>query len=109
VPGAAVMEAAPVPAPARHGLFGHKQPAQPQRAAKPAPPPNIPLLVNGKVTAQLKDVTLDTVLDIVGQRPFQRLGLDARLNGPAIATWTKGDTNTLAVDANFKLGPSNVQ
>ena len=39
------------------------------------------LHTNGKVNAYFRDVTLDTVLDIVSQPPFQRLGLDARLNG----------------------------
>jgi len=33
----------------------------------------------------LKGVALDTILDIVGQPPFQRLGLDARMTGPATA------------------------
>jgi translocation and assembly module TamB len=60
--------------------------------------------VNGKVTADFKGVSLDTILDMVSQRPFQRVGLDTRLNGTAIATWVKGDANTVAVDA--KLGMS---
>jgi translocation and assembly module TamB len=62
--------------------------------------------VNGKVTAQLKDVALDTILDMVSEQPFQRLGLDALLNGPANATWINGDTRTLAVGATLSLSPS---
>lgn len=108
IPGATVMQAAEAQAPAtRHFHFGRK----PQPAPKPTPPPLHPLPadipVNGKVTAQLENVTLDTVLDIVGEGPFQRLGLDERLNGPATATWTNGDTRTLAVDAKLRISPSS--
>jgi translocation and assembly module TamB len=70
----------------------------------PTPPWIIP--VNGKVTANFKDVTLDTLLDMVSPAPYRRLGLDARLNGPAGAVWTHGDGNTVSVDAQFGLSPS---
>ena len=70
------------------------------------PPPSV-IPVNGKVMAQFKDVSLDTLLDMVGQAPFQRLGLDARVNGPANATWTHGDQQTVVVCANFALSPSS--
>jgi translocation and assembly module TamB len=78
IPGATVLRAATPPD--RHSSQARKQFPQPPA---PVPPPSASdtLPVNGKVTAQLKDVTLDTVLDIVGQPPFQRLGLDAHLNG----------------------------
>jgi translocation and assembly module TamB len=62
--------------------------------------------VNGKVTANFKDVALDTVLDMVSPAPYRRLGLDARLNGPVVAVWTHGDGNTVSVDAQFGLSPS---
>ena len=79
--------------------------APPPRHVKPNPDViNIP--VNGKVTAQFTNVSLDAVLDIVSQPPFQRLGLDTRLNGPATANWVKGDQQTLAVTAQFNLNPS---
>ena len=68
------------------------------------PPPFVP--INGKVKAQFKDVALDTVLDIVAQGPFQRLGLDTRLNGLATASWSSGDVNTLVVGAAMSLSPS---
>jgi translocation and assembly module TamB len=71
--------------------------------AHPAPG-TIPM--NGKVVANLRSVSLDTLLDMVGQGPFQRLGLNTRLNGPAIATWSNGDVDTLSVNGNFGLGPS---
>ncbi len=67
-------------------------------------PPSVP--VNGKVTANFKDVTLDTVLTIVAAPQYQRLGLDARLNGPAMATWNYGDGNNVAVTTLFALAPS---
>jgi hypothetical protein len=38
-----------------------------------------------------KDVALDTVLDMVCPPQYRRLGLDARVNGPAIAVWSHGD------------------
>jgi translocation and assembly module TamB len=90
-PNAAVLE---------QRATGDRNPAAPARPA----PTTIP--VKGKVTAQLKDVALDTILDIVGQPPFQRLGLDARMNGPAIATWEKGDSQTVAVCATLSVNPS---
>jgi translocation and assembly module TamB len=70
------------------------------------PPYSIP--VNGKVSAEFKGVALDTILGMVSPAPFQRLGLDARLNGTATANWTKGDTNTVEVSALLGLSPSSV-
>ncbi len=43
----------------------------------------IPIPMNGKVTADFKDVTLDSILDMVAAPAYRRLGIDARLNGPA--------------------------
>ena len=62
--------------------------------------------VNGKVTANFKDVALDTLLDIVSPPQYRRLGLDARLSGPASASWSKGDSGTLLVSAQLALAPS---
>jgi translocation and assembly module TamB len=68
--------------------------------------PVISIPVNGKVSANFKGVSLDTVLDIVSSPPYKRLGIDARLNGPTSATWSNGDYRTVAVTANFGLSPS---
>jgi translocation and assembly module TamB len=68
------------------------------------PPSIIP--VNGKVTANFKEVALDTLLDMTSPPSYRRLGLDARLNGPAVAVWTRGDGNTVAVNAQFGFSPS---
>jgi translocation and assembly module TamB len=68
--------------------------------------PNWIIPVNGKVTAEFKDVALDTVLDMVSPPSYRRLGLDACLNGPAVAVWTHGDGNTVSVNAQFGLSPS---
>jgi translocation and assembly module TamB len=103
IPGAAVMQAA---TPAGKKSNGTKTQSQAKTAPAPVHPPPVDIPVNGKVTAQLHDVTLDTILDIVSLPPFQRLGLDARLNGPANATWINGDDRTLAVDANLSMSPS---
>lgn len=66
-------------------------------------PADVTIPVNGKVVAEFKDVSLDTVLGMVSVPPFQRLGLDTRLNGTALATWVKGDANTVTVDANLGM------
>ncbi|HEV2488132.1 MAG TPA: translocation/assembly module TamB domain-containing protein [Terracidiphilus sp.] len=94
IPGAAIMQAAG-PAVARNGA--HRNPA-------PPPPPDF-IPVNGKVTAELKDVALDTILDMVSVPPFQRVGLASLLNGPATATWSNGDTNTVNVTTKLSLSP----
>ena len=76
------------------------------RAARRVPlADEITIPVNGKVTAQFKDVALDTLLEMVSERPFQHLGFDARLNGPATALWIKGDDRTLSVAALLRLTP----
>lgn len=62
--------------------------------------------VDGKVKALFKNVALDTILGIVSEPPFQRLGIDALLNGPAEATWNKGDNSTVVVSSNLLLSPS---
>ena len=104
IPGAAEMQAtAPLP-PVKHSRFGPKQPAVKTPPLLPELAPVI-IPVDGKVVAELKGVTLDTVLDIVGQGPFQRLGLGAQLNGPATAIWTNGDVRTLAVTAKLDMSP----
>jgi translocation and assembly module TamB len=75
-------------------------------AAHPKPPPDlITIPVNGKVTAQFKNVALDTLLEMLCDPPFQHLGFDARLNGPATALWIKGDNRTLSVEALLSLTP----
>ena len=84
----AVRAAGPAPAPPRHQL----------------PPPDvITIPVNGKVTAEFHDISLDTLMDLVGQPPFMRLGLDTRINGVANARWVKGDQQTVVADAALNL------
>ncbi len=65
-----------------------------------------PLPMNGKVTAAFKGVALDTILDIVCPPDYRRLGFDARVNGPATATWSNGDIRTIAVSSTLALSPS---
>ncbi|MGH9561286.1 MAG: hypothetical protein ACRD3S_07510, partial [Terracidiphilus sp.] len=62
--------------------------------------------VNGKVAAEFKGVALDTVLDMVCRPAYRRLGVDARLNGSALALWTQGDASTVSVAAKLALSPS---
>jgi translocation and assembly module TamB len=82
-------------------------PLQPHR--HPIRGPDVIVIpVNGKVRAELKDVSLDALLDMVGQPPFQRLGLATLLNGTADANWVKGDQQTLAVASKLSLTPSTM-
>jgi translocation and assembly module TamB len=66
-------------------------------------PPPVFIPVDGKVRAEFKDVPLTAVLEIVGQPPLQQLGFDTLLNGPATATWIKGDQGTLNVGATLGM------
>ncbi len=96
LPGATVMEAAPT------GAARGKN----HRMSAPAPPPGtIPM--DGKVMAEFKDVTLDTILDMESAPPFQRLGIASLVNGKANATWVNGENNTVIVTANLTLRPSS--
>jgi translocation and assembly module TamB len=102
IPGESTFQGPPphaVHAPGRH-------PA-PVRAAVKPPDPTIPPIVpvDGKVTANFRNVSLDTILDMVSQPPFQRLGIAAMVNGTATANWVKGDANTVTVDAQLGLTP----
>ncbi len=106
---------APAPAGKSHRRFWNR-PKTPLPPPPPQPPPNTrdvlvkapqtDITANGKIAARFDDVALDTVLDVVGQKPFKRLGLNTLLNGPATANWTNGDVNTLKVDATLDLKPS---
>jgi translocation and assembly module TamB len=69
--------------------------------------PLVPILFNGKVTADLKNVSLDTILDIVSPPQFRRLGFDSLVNGPAAASWSNGNVLTVTVlTTNLALIPS---
>jgi translocation and assembly module TamB len=81
----------------------------PPIAAKPLPPSDeITIPVNGKVIASFKDVALDTLLEMLCDPPFQHLGLDARVSGPANALWINGDNRTLSIKALLSLAPPAV-
>lgn len=62
--------------------------------------------VNGKVIANFKNVPLDTLLDIVSPPAYRRLGMDALLTGPAVATWSNGDARTVSVTTTLGMQPS---
>lgn len=116
LPGQATFQtstAAPQGNPKRHLWNRHKVEPGPPPQRAPAPSrwtlvkdPDQEITVNGKISTRFEEVSIDTVLDIVGQAPFKRLGLDTRLNGPATATWVNGEVNTLGVAAQFNLAPS---
>jgi translocation and assembly module TamB len=77
------------------------QPAAPVKAQPAADVITLP--VDGKVTSRFNNVALDTLLEMVSYPPFQHLGLDTRVSGPADAVWINGDVNTLSVKALLKL------
>jgi translocation and assembly module TamB len=106
---------APIPGAAtiRASSPEEKRPGKSRKAARnkapvsiPGTPAQVDLRTNGKVNALFKDVSLDTILDLVGQRPFQRLGIATRLNGLSTAVWSNGDVRTLSVVSNFSLNPT---
>jgi translocation and assembly module TamB len=102
--------AAPAAPKPRHHFGLHSQPAAP----KPGPTshntlvkkPSVDIPVDGRVNANFQNVSIDTVLDMVSQPPFQHLGLVSVLNGPAVATWTNGDYKTIVVNSRFALSSS---
>jgi translocation and assembly module TamB len=100
IPGAATMgQAGPATGSTRRPRVKPLAPVKSQASDE------ITLPINGKVTATFKDVALDTVLEMVCDPPFQHLGFDTRINGPAKALWINGDTRTLSVDALLNLTP----
>lgn len=110
-----VMEAAPpeTPRPSLRNRLAGRLHRPPPPSAPPAPPhstlvvsPISRIPVNGKVRAVFHNVTVDAVLDMVSQPPFQRLGIAALLNGPADAAWNSGDVRTLSVSSKLALSPA---
>ena len=99
--GAPVVQAAEPAKKEKKGKSHEKAPAVVVSA-----PVDVGLPTNGKVNAYFRNVTLDTLLDMVSDPPFQRLGFAARLNGLSTAVWSNGDEKTLAVSTNFNLSPS---
>jgi translocation and assembly module TamB len=70
--------------------------------------PILQIPVDGRVTASFRNVALDTILDFVSPPAFRRLGIGAFLNGPAEATWSRGDVNTLSVHAAVNASAPNL-
>ncbi|HTX77094.1 MAG TPA: translocation/assembly module TamB domain-containing protein [Terracidiphilus sp.] len=113
-----VLEAAPAESAPPTSLLrrksGSRVRSEPQPQSHPQAPPHSALLkqilpmipVNGRVNAEFHNVSVDTLLDMVSQPPYQRLGIDSLLNGPASAEWIRGDVQTLSVSASFGLAPS---
>lgn len=62
--------------------------------------------VDGQVNAKFTGVPLNAIMEMFCDPPFQNLGIDTRLNGPAEAVWQSGDEKTLAVNGLFHLTPS---
>ena len=119
VRGTATLQPQPAPASKPHlslrQRFGRRlhPNAVPPKPATPQPPhsvlvkaPNVDIPVNGRVEANFADVSLDTLLEMVSVPPFQHLGLNAQINGPAVAVWNQGDVNTLSVNSLLNLSPA---
>ena len=96
VPGQANLSPTPASARTKH----ETHPA----SKLPYEPPFIPY--NGKINAQAKDLPLDTILDAVTDPPFQRVGFDARFNGPMTATFNDGYTSTTVVSVQLAIDPT---
>jgi translocation and assembly module TamB len=93
------------PAVVSRGKGGRNEPPPDRNVLVRQPVVMIP--VNGKVSANFKGVAIDSVMDMVAAPQYQRLGIDAELNGPATAKWTNGDGGNTAVTALFSLSPSS--
>lgn len=98
-------------APSRRGHFWNRKKTPPPASAAKSrqvlvKDPVNEITVNGKVSTKFDNVALDTILDIVSKPPFNRLGVDALLNGPATAEWGNGDVNTLKVETALTMSPS---
>jgi len=107
VPGTAHI--AP-PRAASHSLAAHSHgvtsgPVIVKNLAADGTPINIP--VDGKITAQLNAVSIDSILEIVTARAFHRLGFDGLVSGPISGDWFGGDVRTLTVGAMLAIAPSN--
>ena len=59
----------------------------------------------GVVRANVKDVSLDTILIMLAAPGYRQLGLDTIINGPASAKWTSL-AEDLAIGGQFALAPS---
>ena len=103
IPGATEIRAATPPI---KRLNGSKAKPTTETIQTTPVPVSVDLHTNGKVDAVLKNVSLDTILDIVGQDPFKRLGLDARFSGSATAVWANGDVQTLSVTSKLNVNSS---
>lgn len=95
IPGASLFEARNSITVRPGGRTGHRV-AKPQAVAIP---------VDGRVTAELKGISLDTILSIVSRPPFERLGFNALVSGAATAVWAHGDAATTVVSAKLALSP----
>ncbi len=105
ISGGSVMEAAPEPA--KREKKGRKHEEAPALKTGPPKPQDNLLHTNGKVNANFRNVSLDTLMDMVSAPPFRRLGLGAQLSGRSTAIWNDGDVNTLTVSANLKLNSTS--
>ncbi|MGH9599681.1 MAG: AsmA family protein, partial [Terracidiphilus sp.] len=97
IPGAAAFEPAEPKIAQTHARRSHGRPIRRE-------PVSIP--VSGKVTARFNGVSLDEILGMVSKPPFERLGVNTRVDGQATAAWSKGDARTVVVGAALNLSLS---
>lgn len=88
------------PVDAAHGYSLSPRPAL-------ADPNLITIPVDGKITAQMNALAVDSILEVVTAPKFHRLGLDSLASGPIEAKWLRGDVRTLTVNAKLALAPSS--
>ncbi len=70
----------------------------------PAPPTG--QVITGNIRAQIRDVTLRSVLKIVAPESFDDLGFEAAASGPVSVQWS-GNASDLQVAANVTLAAGN--
>ena len=90
-------------------------PAAPTRRAAAAavakksqnlPAPEIGQVATGNIRAQVRDITLRTVMRAVAPLTYQDLGFDTAASGPVSVHWT-GSATDATVTANVKLAAGN--
>ena len=80
---------------------------EPRRGTGHANRPRPPEPATAKVTARLKNVAVDAILDALRHPRIQRVGLGCTgERAPSPSPWQPEDARTLVVDANFKVDPT---
>jgi translocation and assembly module TamB len=96
----------PLPGEAVLRPTGLREPGAARRLQPAIQPAENSIPTKVKIAAELKGVALDTVLDSLVSPPYQRLGLDLCLTGPATAKWTDGHPEETEIAGTLRMEPT---